>query len=116
MMRAYLSQRGVDPQRVILDETSVNTYENAQNAATVVATKGWPSDVRLVTSAMHMPRAVKVFEAAGLTVCAIPVDYLAIKNVPWWALAPQTTALSKFRKYLHEIIGTALYRHRGWIS
>lgn len=113
MMKAYLTQRGVEASRIVRDDSSRNTWENALNVAAVVGEKGWGSRVRLVTSALHMPRAMGVFEANGLEPCAIPVDYIAVQNVPWYAVVPQTTALAKFRKYLHELIGTSVYRLKG---
>jgi len=116
MARAYLMQRGVEANRIVMDEASRNTYENAINAATVANSNEWGLRVRVVTSAMHMPRSIAVFESAGFQPCAIPVDFLEVKNVPWYAIAPQTTALAKFRKYLHERIGTAVYRYKGWIQ
>jgi len=33
----------------------------------------------------------------------------------WYAVVPQTTALAKFRNYLHEQIGTSIYRFKGWL-
>lgn len=115
MMNAYLTQRGIEPSRIVQDNASRNTRENAVNVAEVVNANGWGSQVRLITSALHMPRAMGVFEANGLAPCAIPVDYIAVQNVPWYAVVPQTTALAKFRKYLHERIGTSVYRLKGWL-
>jgi len=115
MMRAYLLQRGVLDTRIVSDKESRNTRENAINVAAIVLEKGWGRQVRLVTSALHMPRAMGVFSASDLLPCAIPVDFLAVKNVPWYAMAPQTTALAKFRTYLHERIGTVVYRSKGWL-
>jgi len=115
MMRAYLTQRGIEPNRIAMDVTSKNTWENAVNVAEIVKTKNWGEQVRLVTSAIHMPRAMGVFEANGLKPCAIPVDFIAVQNVVWYAVVPQTTALAKFRTFLHEKIGTSIYRIKGWL-
>jgi len=115
MMRAYLTQRGIDAGRIEMDSTSRNTRENAVNVSNIVRSNEWGEQVRLVTSALHMPRAMGVFEANGLKPCSIPVDYLAVQNVVWYAVVPQTTALAKFRTYLHEQIGTSVYRIKGWL-
>jgi uncharacterized SAM-binding protein YcdF (DUF218 family) len=40
----------------------------------------------LVTSAMHMPRAVGVFRKAGFEVDAYPVDYLTTGAEELWTL------------------------------
>lgn len=116
MMREYLIQRGVSEPRILTDVDSRNTYENALNVGELLKDGKLGQRFRLVTSALHMPRAMGVFEAQGLAPCAIPVDYVAVKPVPWFALAPQTTALAKFRTYLHERIGYQLYKSKGWIN
>jgi len=116
MMRQYLVFRGLDEARIFTDDRSINTRENALNVASLVVEKNWSNEVRLVTSAIHMPRAIGVFQAVGLTPCALPTDYQALSNVPWYMLAPQTTALEKFDDYLHERIGTWVYKRRGWLA
>lgn len=116
MMRAYLTQRGISARRILLDSASENTYEHAVNIATLLKDRDLGQRFRLVTSALHMPRAMGVFKTQGLAPCAIPVDYVAVKPVPWFAIAPQTTALAKFRTYLHERIGYQLYKAKGWIN
>ncbi len=115
MMQAYLRQRGVQPSRVVLDAASRNTRESALKVAAIVNEKGWGAKLRLVTSAVHMPRAMGVFQTSGLEPCAIPVEPLAVRDVPWYAMAPQTTALSKYRTYLHERIGVWVYQSKGWL-
>ena len=115
VMRSYLVQRGIAEGRIVSDAQSGNTWESAVNVAAIVQSDGLNRRVRLVTSALHMPRAMGVFKANNLRPCAIPVDFLAVRNVPWYAMAPQTTALAKFRTYLHERIGTAVYRYKGWL-
>jgi len=116
MMRQYLVQRGVAAGRIVAESASRNTRENAENIARYIEAQNWPVEIRLVTSAMHMPRAMRVFRAQGLEPCAAPVDYLALQNVPWYVLAPQTSALLKFDKYLHELIGSWVYERRGWFD
>jgi uncharacterized SAM-binding protein YcdF (DUF218 family) len=78
---AYAAKRlfesfGVAADRLILDDESRNTEENAQFAKALVGTTGdqvW----LLVTSAFHMPRSVGLFRKAGFTVVPWPADYLA---------------------------------------
>lgn len=72
--RDLLVQLGVPAQRIELESVSRNTYENAvlsYAAAQPRADETW----LLVTSAMHMPRAVGCFRRAGWTVVPYPVDY-----------------------------------------
>lgn len=65
---------GVPRTRLILENRSRNTHENAQFTAALVHPKPGERWL-LVTSAWHMPRAVGCFRQAGFTVDAVPVDY-----------------------------------------
>ena len=66
---------GISPDRIILEDASRNTWENAVLAKQLVKPEPGQRWL-LVTSAYHMPRAMGVFEAAGWTgVTAYPVDY-----------------------------------------
>lgn len=65
---------GLPRARLILENRSRNTRENAVFSAAMVQPK--PEERwLLVTSAFHMPRAVGCFRAAGFAVTAFPVDY-----------------------------------------
>lgn len=70
----FLSQ-GLDPDRLLFEDQSRNTAENARlslSLANPAPDEAWV----LVTSAFHMPRAMRSFEAAGWAgVVPYPVDY-----------------------------------------
>lgn len=69
-----LSALGVSADRLILENKSRNTYENAVFTRQMVAPK--PGETwLLVTSAFHMPRAKALFDKAGFPTIAWPVDY-----------------------------------------
>ncbi|MEW6632520.1 MAG: YdcF family protein [Pseudomonadota bacterium] len=69
-----LGALGVEADRLILEDKSRNTYENAVFSRRLVAPK--PGETwLLVTSAFHMPRAKALFDKAGFATIAWPVDY-----------------------------------------
>jgi uncharacterized SAM-binding protein YcdF (DUF218 family) len=73
-VEAFLRDIGIAPDRIHLETTSRNTYENAtmtREIAQPVAGQRW----LLITSAYHMPRAVGAFRQAGFDVIAYPVDF-----------------------------------------
>ena len=115
----YWNAMGIDDKRIVRESSSSNTRENAINVARLLAGESVQGPVRLLTSALHMPRALlsfrRVMSEQALDVCPVSVDQQAIPDVPFWALMPQTTALVKFDKWLHEIIALTVYRLRGWI-
>jgi len=65
---------GVVPGRVLAEDKSRNTVENAVFSKALAQPKPGQRWV-LVTSAYHMPRAVGVFRKAGFEVEAYPVDW-----------------------------------------
>ncbi|WP_367115345.1 YdcF family protein [Devosia sp.] len=72
----FFTAFGITGDRIILDEKSRNTEENAIFAKELAGpTEGqtW----LLVTSAFHMPRSVGLFRKAGFAVVPWPADYLA---------------------------------------
>ena len=67
---------GLPPERLLLEDKSRNTLENAVLTRRLVDPKPGERWL-LVTSAWHMPRSMGVFRKAGFAVEAFPVDYLS---------------------------------------
>jgi uncharacterized SAM-binding protein YcdF (DUF218 family) len=65
---------GIPHERIIAEEQSRNTVENAVFSRLIAQPKPGERWL-LVTSAYHMPRAMGVFRAAGFPVEAYPVDW-----------------------------------------
>lgn len=70
---------GIAPERLVLDDQSRNTEENALNAKAVGQPKPGETWV-LVTSAFHMPRSVGLFRRADFAVVPWPADYMSSGN------------------------------------
>jgi len=65
---------GIAPERLILENKSRNTYENAVFTRELVTPQ--PGETwLLVTSAFHMPRSMALFRRAEFDVLPWPVDY-----------------------------------------
>jgi uncharacterized SAM-binding protein YcdF (DUF218 family) len=69
-----LTALGVTADRLILENKSRNTYENAVFTKEMVMPKPGQTWL-LVTSAFHMPRATALFDKAGFPTVPWPVDY-----------------------------------------
>lgn len=75
----FFEDFGIAKERLVLDDTSRNTGENAVNAKAVGQPK--PGETwMLVTSAFHMPRSVGLFRRADFAVVPWPTDFLATGN------------------------------------
>lgn len=109
--RRFYAEQGVPPQRLLLESSSRNTFENAVHSAAlpgVDRTRPW----LLITSAWHMPRALGTFKKAGWNVTPWPTDYRTGQSTPWHQYSLSQGA-AKWQLALHELLGLAVYRLIG---
>lgn len=109
LMAAYARWHRVPDAAIRTESRSSTTWENAFNVAGMV--HGEP--IRLVTSAMHMPRAQVAFRAAGLRPCPMPTDFRRTPVHFPSALVPRASSLVKTQAALHELAGLLVYRLRA---
>jgi uncharacterized SAM-binding protein YcdF (DUF218 family) len=99
---------GGDPARVYIESRSRTTSEDALYTAAVLKPK--PSERwLLVTSALHMPRAVGCFRTAGFQVKPYPVEFRTARSHPFITFAPGSGALNQLDGAAKEWIGLAAY-------
>ena len=101
---------GITPKWV--DNAAETTRGNALMAARDLKPLGIQR-VALVTTAMHMPRSARAFEAAGFTVIPAPTDYVAQRQFGIPQLVPGVGALYVSHYSLREWISGIWYRLRG---
>jgi uncharacterized SAM-binding protein YcdF (DUF218 family) len=107
---------GVPRDRVIVERSSRNTAENAAFTKQLVGPKAGELWL-LVTSAMHMPRAVGAFQKAGFSVDAYPVDYQTTDTENWWILSSALMGgIGNADRAVHEWVGLTVYWVTGRIS
>ncbi len=123
-MGELLAWLGVPDEALWLEEESRNTYENAVFSARILQQKGIQR-ILLVTSALHMPRALRLFQAQGLEVVPLPADY-TVTQANWqrlWqgdlraqilALLPAVENLVLTTRVMKEYIGILVYQVKGW--
>ncbi len=108
--RRLFIELGVPPERILIEDRSRNTFENALFSRRVAAPKPGETWV-LVTSAMHMPRAVGCFGEVGWNVLPYPVDYRTEAHpLPDFKLAEHLELLDLAAK---EWVGLVAYRLLG---
>lgn len=110
LMGALAQRLGVPEAAITLETASHSTWQNAQ----FVRELDLPGRIELVTSALHLPRAVYAFEQAGFEVCAAPTDSRYAGPNSFGYYLPSTSALDKSDAAIHEMIGEAAYR-MGWL-
>lgn len=102
-MRLFLLDLGVPGDRLLLEEGSSNTAENARNTASLLRERNI-SEIVLVTSAYHMARAKALFEAEGLYVNAAATDHRSTGMPTWRQWIPSSEALDNSSKAFKEIV------------
>jgi uncharacterized SAM-binding protein YcdF (DUF218 family) len=69
----FFTGLGLDPARLVLEDASRNTDENAKMTKALLGDVS--GNVLLVTSAFHMPRSIGIFRQVGIETIAWPTDY-----------------------------------------
>jgi uncharacterized SAM-binding protein YcdF (DUF218 family) len=112
-MRGLLIRAGVPDTQILTEDNSRSTHENAAYSAGILRKRGI-TKIALVVEAFAMPRAAAAFRREGLNVVPAPCTFrdfgpLRDELIPTWR------ALERNEGTLHEVLGLAWYRFRGWI-
>jgi uncharacterized SAM-binding protein YcdF (DUF218 family) len=114
-MAALLAEWGVLPAAILVEGRSRTTRENAVETERILRARGTRS-ILLVTSAIHMPRALAAFRMTGLSVTPSPTDYLVADPVKGAYLdsVPSADSVRLFHVACWEQTGLLYYWLRGW--
>ncbi len=110
VVRRIFARLGIDTTRIVWEDRSRNTWENARFSFDVL--KPEPGQTwLLITSARHMPRAVSTFRKAGWTgIVPFPVDFATDYELgefePLFRLGANLTDLSEA---IREYVGLVVY-------
>ncbi len=103
-MADALDHAGVPRDRIWLEPRATDTRGNARYSVELGRTRGITRFV-VVTSALHMPRALREFRRAGVEPVAAPVEYVGPTfggPAEWF---PSAGALGRTQQALHELLG-----------
>jgi len=112
-MRDLLHRAGVAEDMIWTEDQSRSTHENAAYGAGILRAHG-VKRIALVVDGLSMPRAAACFRKEGMEVTPAPCDLRS------WGplrdeLLPNWRAVYRNEIALHEALGLAWYRLRGWI-
>lgn len=79
-MRDWLVERGIAPERIFMEDKSVNTEENLRFSQKIIAEKGLPETVTLITDGFHQLRAEMIAENLDISA------YNISGKTPWYLL------------------------------
>jgi uncharacterized SAM-binding protein YcdF (DUF218 family) len=108
IMADYMAGSGIPRDRIFLEERAISTRENALFTKQMIAS--WPGKRVLLTSDLHMFRARRTFERAGL-----PAEPRPVPEVTGHWDRPYTR-LPVAIGTAFEILKIGYYRARGWIE
>ena len=112
---ALLESWGIPKSAILTETESSNTYENA-TFTKLMLEKHDLHRVLLVTSAMHMPRALATFRSVGIEATPAPTDFEtsgpAVTGLARWSADPNSLAITT--RVLEEFAAWVVYRQRGW--
>jgi len=107
--KSLLVSLGLDPRRILTEDRSRNTYENAVYSKEIAKPQPGQTWV-LVTSANHMPRAMGCFREVGWNMIPDPVDYETSGSTFAMSFDADQRTLDTA---LHEWMGLVAYRLLG---
>jgi uncharacterized SAM-binding protein YcdF (DUF218 family) len=123
-MRELLEFMEIPADAIVTESKARNTYENATLVREIADERGF-NKILLVTSALHMPRSVAIFEKQGFEVIPAPADFQVTRSddggaqasmgARLYRLMPDAQHLALSTRALKEYLGSLVYRLRGWL-
>lgn len=116
MIARLLRQRGIPDSAILLENNSRNTFENARFTDIIMRGQKLKSAL-LVTSALHMPRALGSLQKRGIQVTAAggAPQIILPHNNPLALWHPHFRSLEASRTIIKEYLGLFGYWVRGWL-
>ena len=108
-LKEFAIKAGIPTENIILTENVENTEQEAKSVKKILLNKN--SKIILVTSAFHMDRAKKVFEAVNIKVIKHPVDFKSSSTkFNFMNLIPSAYSFNNTSHFFREMIGRLYYQ------
>lgn len=110
IVKRFLRDLGVPEEKIITEEKSRDTIENARYTVRICRARGYSKPL-LVTSASHMKRALLSFRNAGMEVTPFPSGFKSLgrERYGWEDFLPDAGELKKVSTAIREYIGLLYY-------
>lgn len=102
-MAAFARTQGVPAEKLVAETRSGDTYANAVGTKAIVQ----DAPFLLVTSAAHLPRALRIFQLLGMQPIPAPADFREQEHFTYYDYIPSGNALITMESALHEYLGLA---------
>jgi uncharacterized SAM-binding protein YcdF (DUF218 family) len=107
LMARFAVDLGVPRAALLLEGDSRTTRQNALRVAAVLRDNQLGPDIALITSALHLPRAMAEFRCAGLAPVGVPAEFEVLGGAPDFPedLIPSLGAIDRARRGIKEWAG-----------
>lgn len=114
-LREQLLLNGVKDSAILIESRARNTYENGVFSKKIIDSMHTRAPFVLITSALHMPRSVRVFSKLGIDVVPYPCDYKVIEKNRGLGdfIIPNIKVMNDWSYFIKEIIGYWTYKFTG---
>ena len=107
-LKDFAIKFGVPKKSILLTDNVQNTDQEAKSVKKLLNSND--AKVILITSAFHMPRAKKVFEASNIKVIPFAVDFInSHQKLTFMNFIPSADALNDTSLFVREMIGRLYY-------
>ncbi|MBE0650392.1 MAG: YdcF family protein [Bacteroidales bacterium] len=117
LMDAFLKNIKIPSSDILIDTLAENTHQNALYSKRILEKYPNLKKYLLITSSIHMRRALGCFEKEGLKVTPYPTN-LINSDGPYnfeYLFIPQSSNFLTWDGTIHEIIGFLVYKIMGYI-
>lgn len=113
--REQLLQFGIPSSDILTERNSRNTFESARFSKLILDSASIKTPVLLITSAMHMRRAQKVFTRAGLNITPYPAHFTEMDFPQEFieSITPSIDAMNGWKDLVREVVGLQVYKWTG---
>ena len=102
-MVAFAQSQGVPAEKLVAETDSIDTYSNAAGVKPLVK----DAPFLLVTSAYHLPRALRIFQLLEMRPIPAPADFRNVTDFFYHDYIPSGSALTITQAAIHEYLGLA---------
>ena len=117
LLRSFLISINFPPNHILMDTLAENTHENAVYTKEILNHHPELKKVLLITSSLHMRRAMACFRHEGIRVTPYPTN-LINSDMHWnleYLLVPNISNFMIWNGMMHEMLGYEVYKLAGYL-
>ena len=117
ILKPFLVRIGIPENDILIDTLSDNTRQNAVQSARILNKEFPKGKFLLITSAMHMRRAIGCFKKVGISPDLYPTNKVSGERKFYFdfMFIPNLEALNGWSGLAHEVFGYVIYAVMGYV-